>query len=157
MDQGGNLLHPRGGWAYGRQRQAGILEEREPQLPGLLVTVRPPLGDVQLLQWRPVWEIRSPLTAGKLLQLWSIREQSLQPLTLIKPPSPTSVSVRWGCLSRAQSNQVRMPRVSLETRRRGTLREKGEKGRQGDRGRIMREEGKSKCSENARLFCYRGN
>lgn len=49
--------------------------------------------------------------------------------------------MRWGCLSRAPSNQVGMPGVSLETRRRG-LRGRREKGkRQGDRERIMREEG----------------
>ena len=55
---------------------------------------------------------------------------------------------------RAQSNQVRMPQGSLETERRGALREQGERA---GRERITRQEGEGKCSENASLFCYRGN
>lgn len=53
----------------------------------------------------------------------------------------------------AQSNLVRMPRGSPETKRRGALREQGGRGDREIRRGSWGKRGKSKCSENARLFC----
>lgn len=104
------------------------------------VTVRPPLGDFQPFQGKPGWEVESPLTTGKLLQLWSIRKQSLQPLTFIKPPSPSSVSVRWGCLQGHSLIKSECPEGPRRPRGGGRgLRESGERGDRevgrGSRGR----------------------
>lgn len=53
----------------------------------------------------------------------------------------------------AQSNLVRMPRGSPETKRREALREQGGRGDREIRRGSWGKRGKSKCSENARLFC----
>ena len=77
---------------------------------------------------RPGREVQSPLAAGKLLQLWSIREQSPQSLTFIKPPSPSSVTVRWGCL--AGHSLIKSGCPKRPWRHRGALRAQG--GREGE-------------------------
>lgn len=108
----------------------------EAEQPGPCVIVRPQTADFQPFQGRPGREVQSPLTAGKLLQLWSIREQSLQPLTFIKPPSPSSVTVWWGCL--AGHRLIKSGRPKGPKRQRGGglwgSRERGRAGR-GSRGR----------------------
>lgn len=66
------------------------------------------------------------------------------------------LSVCGAAASPGQSNQVRSPECPWRQGGGGLwgCREKGETG---SWGRIMRGRGKRQCSENARLFCYRGN
>lgn len=117
----------------------------------IFVTVRAPVSDFQPFQGKPGQEVRSPLTAGKLLQLWSIREQFLLPLTFIKPPSPSSVSVHWGCLPGHSLIKSECPRVP-ETNRR-SLWGRREKGGQGDRERTVRKE-ERRANVQRTLVCF---
>ena len=153
MGRHSDLSYPR----VDKETKAGWVPMGDLRLSNLgSVILRPQTGDFQPFQGRPGREVESPLIAGKLLQLWSIREQPLQPPTFIKPPSPSSVTVRWGCLAGHSLIKSGCPKGPWRQRG-GACEGAWREGGQGGRERITRQEGESKCSENARLFCYHSN
>lgn len=139
-----------------KQVQPGLLEQtlRLSALGSLCDSQLPAVWFAAISGVARIGGKKSWTAAGKLLQLWSIKERSLQSLTFIKTLLPSSVTVWFGCLARHRLIKSAWP-IGLQRWGGGSegVWTRGDRklGRQSWRGK------RSKCSETALLFCYHDN